>query len=364
MSASRGLALTTLLALLLALLSAFFAWRAVGHEAGPRTRDGAFRTEDAGRARALVKRLVGGLLALQRPDGGFDLGTDSEFSYLIERVAASSLATAALVRVQQLSPDVAVPGLEEAIARGLAYVKKQQSDAGAVGIEEPGDRWSQVDATSAALLALTLAERPDDEDARVGAARALRRFARAGLRNGWTRALGIMTVDRVANLGRDDLFDGNPRGLADIRDLKQAREGPPQTSDWNVAEGIARVVLGLRKGADPFPARLTLAILDDPPVWSGQSADCQAFWMQAWLVARSGSSQARDWFRDLLDALETEAVEDDNTIHGGWYANTLSQTAGALLALVEGLTSQVLVVEGVGAAVRDAEKADGADAKR
>lgn len=369
MSRSRGLALTTLLALLLALLSAFFAWRAIGYQTGPRTRAGAFRAEDAPRARALVRRLVGGLLKLQRPDGGFDLGADSEFSYLIERVAASSLATAALVRVRELDADVTDadvtdPVLDEAIARGLAYIKKQQTDAGSIGIEEPGDRWSQVDATCAALLALTLAERPEDEDARMGAARALRRFARAGLRNGWTRALGIMTVDRVASAGRDDLFDGNPRGLADIRDLKQAREGPPQTSDWNVAEGIARVVLGLRKGSDPFPARLTLAILDDPPVWSGQSADCQAFWMQAWLVARSGSGQAHDWFKDLLDALEQEAVEDDDTIHGGWYANTLSQTAGALLALIEGLKSQVLVVEGVGASMRDALDADEADTKR
>ena len=70
--------------------------------------------------------------------------------------------------------------------------------------------------------------------------------------------------------------------------------------------------------------------------------------MQAWLVARSGAGRSRAWFRDLLDAFEKEAVEDDDTIHGGWYANTLSQTAGAVLALVEGLASQVLVVEGVG----------------
>ena len=348
MSASRGLALTTILALVLALASAVFALRAVDHDVGLQARSGAFHDADAPRARALIERLVRGLLKLQRPDGGFDLGKDGEFSYLIERVSASALATAALARVHAIEPTLAVPGLPEALGRGLDYVKKQQIETGPIGREEPKDRWSQVDATTAGLLAFAYAGRPEDEEAMLATAKALKRFARAGLRNGWTRAFGIMAIERIEALGRADLFDGNPRGLADIRDLKQARAGPPQTSDWNVAEGISRVVLGLRKGVDPFPARLVLAILEDPPVWSGQSADCQAFWMQAWLVARSGAPRSRDWFHDLLEAFAKEGVEDDDTIHGGWYANTLSQTAGAALALTEGLTSQVVVMEGVG----------------
>ena len=36
-------------------------------------------------------------------------------------------------------------------------------------------------------------------------------------------------------------------------------------------------------------------------------------------------------------------VEDDDTIHGGWYANAVSQTCGAIFALCEGLSSQVSV---------------------
>jgi len=152
-----------------------------------------------------------------------------------------------------------------------------------------------------------------------------------------------MTLQRVAGLGKNELFPRDPRSLVDVRELKQApREGLPQASDWNVAEAISRVVLGLRKGVDPFPGQVVLACLEDRPVWGGQSSDCQAWWMQAWLVARSGSPDAAVWFADLLRVLAEEAIEADHTIHGGWYANTLSQTAGAILALQEGLTTQVV----------------------
>ena len=40
--------------------------------------------------------------------------------------------------------------------------------------------------------------------------------------------------------------------------------------------------------------------------------------------------------------LREEGIEEDDTIHGGWYANTLCQTASALLVLLEGLTTQVV----------------------
>jgi len=349
----RGLALTTLLALLLALASAAFAVRALQSSAWggspPRVLQGVFSPEEAPAARALVERLTRGLLRLQAADGGFDLTSTEQYDYLIERVSASAFATAALARVRTLAPDLRVEGLDAALGRGLDFVKQQQGTTGAVGIEEPKDRWSQVDATSAAVLAFALTGRPEDEAALVGAGQALRRFARAGLRNGWTRALGLMTVAKVEDLDRSDVFDGDPRSLADVRQLKSARAGPPRTTDWNVAEAISRVVLGLRKGVDPFPGRLVQAVLDDPPEWGGQSADCQAFWMQAWLVARSGAETSPAWFADLVQAIRKEGVEADDTIHGGWYAKGVGQTAGAILSLIEGLSSQVVVVKGVGA---------------
>ncbi len=352
----RGVALTTALALLLALASAFFAVRSLDVETGPRVLQGVYTSGDAGEARALIVKLAQGLMGMQASDGGYTLRDGEHFNANIERVAAASFATMALGRVRNLAPDVTVDGIDAAIARGLDFIKKQQTSAGAIGIEEPHDRWSQVDATSAAVLALTLGGRPDDETALLAAGKALKRFARAGLRNGWTRALGTMAVERIAALGRDDVFDGNPRGLADLRDLKKVRDGPLQTSDWNIAEGISRVVLGLRKGADPFPARLVLAILDDPPVWDAQSGDCQSLWMQSWLVARSGAGRSRGWFADLLEAFQKEAVEADGTIHGGYYANGISQTAGAILALTEGLMTQVVALDGVGAIPGKSEK--------
>jgi len=78
------------------------------------------------------------------------------------------------------------------------------------------------------------------------------------------------------------------------------------------------------------------------PAWTGQSSDCQAWWMQGWLVARSGSEEAPAWFAALTRVIAEEGLEEDGTIHGGWYANTLSQSAGAILALLAGLTSQVV----------------------
>lgn len=349
---SRGRAgHTTLLAMLLALACAGFAVRAVVYEppqAAPLV--GLLGPDRAPEARALIERLARGLIALQRSDGGFDLGAEGGYNYLSERVAASALATSALAHVRRLAPDLQVPGCGPALARGLEYVKRQQLETGAVGHTEPRDTWSQVDATSAALLALVLAGRRADEEAARGSARALARFSRAGLRNGWTRALGTMVVDRVVQAGRDDVFDRPWRELVDWRQLKQQpADGRVQTSEWNVAEAISRAVLGLRKGVDPFPAQVVLACLqeEERPSWTGPSSDCQAWWMQAWLVARSGSPESGAWFRTLLDVLRDEAIEEDDTIHGGWYANTVSQTCGAIFALSEGLSSQVGLGKGV-----------------
>lgn len=345
MSAGGRSGHTTLLALLLALASAGFAVRAVVVEVEPPPRlQGLLGADRAPEARALVERLTRGLLALQRSDGGFDLGPDGGYNYQSERVAASALATAALAHVHGLAPTLEVPGVAPALARGLAYVKGQQLKTGAIGFREPDDVWSQVDATSAALLAFVLAGRAEDDEAVQGCAAALARFSRAGLRNGWTRALGVMVIDRIVQMEREAVFDRPWRELIDIRQLKQQpQDGRVQTSDWNVAEALSRAVLGLRKGSDPFPAQVVLACLQDDelPAWTGPSSDCQAWWMQSWLVARSGAPEAGAWFRRLLDVLTEEGLEDDDTIHGGWYANAVSQTCGAILALSEGLSSQV-----------------------
>jgi len=357
-----GFSTGTTAALVLALLCAGFAVRAVFYvppEPEARPLEGLYGRAHGPGARALTERLARGVIALQRADGGFDLGPNGQYSYLIERVASSALATAALAALHAEwtpenfpapegpsgePPADRVPGLAAALARGLDYLKKQQIETGAIGREEPKDHWSQVDATCAGILAFAIAGRPEDEEALRAAAQALTRFARAGLRNGWTRALGVMTADRLVALDREDVLGGDARSIADWRQLKQQPgDGLPQPSDWNVAEAISRVVLGLVKGQDVFPGRVVLACLEDVPAWTGQSSDCQAWWMQSWLVARSGSPAAPDWCAALLKVLAEEAVEEDDTIHGGWYANTLSQSAGAILALLAGLTSQVVV---------------------
>ena len=350
----RGVALSTVLALVLGLACAAFAVRAIDYVPPPpevRPLEGVFASQEADAARDLSERLARGILALQTSDGGFDLGANGQYSYLIERVATSALATAALAMLEDTwSPETfpgsaprakRLPGLSAAVDRGLDYLKKQQTETGSIGREEPKDHWSQVDATAAGLLALVVADRPEDAEAREAAAKAMIRFGRAGLRNGWTRALGVMMANELVLRGHEDLLGGDARSLADWRQVRKQPAGLPQASDWNVTEAISRVVLGLVKGQDPFPGQVTLSCLEDVPVWSGQSSDCQAWWMQGWLVARSGSPEAPTWFGALLRVFSEEAVEDDDTIHGGWYANTLCQTSAALLVLLEGLRSQV-----------------------
>ncbi|MDF1703070.1 MAG: hypothetical protein P1V36_18125 [Planctomycetota bacterium] len=337
--ASRGVAATTVLALLLALTTAFFAVRASWWRPDGVPPGGLFGAEGKADAEAMVARLCRGVMRRQQPDGAFDPG---EYTYEIERVSATALATAALVTVQQAG-DIAVPGLDGAVTRGLDYLKKKQVDTGLVGFPERKDRWSQVDATSAAILAFGLAGRPEDQEALARAVKALRRTARERLRNGWTRGLAVMTVDALVERGQGDVFGDDPYELVDIRDLKQApREGPPQTSDWNVAEVICRVVRGLRKGVDPFPAELVRAILDEPAEWNYPSTDCAAWWMQSWLVARSGAPEAGPWFQTMRTILAEEATGKDDAVQGGWYANTVTQTSGAILALMTGLSPQVV----------------------
>ncbi len=334
----RGVALTTLLALLLAAATAFFAVRAAWWQPDGPPVGGAFGAGGRADAEAIVVRLARGLMARQLADGGFEPG---EYTYEIERVAASAMATAALARVREHG--LAVPGLPEALTRGLDHLKAKQMEKGLVGYPERKDRWSQVDATSAALLAWAVAGRPEDAEAMTKAAAALRRAGRQRLRNGWTRGLAVMTTKALVDRDQADVLGKDPLVLVDIRDLKQApREGPPQTSDWNVAEVISRVVRGLKKGVDPFPAELVKAVLAEPAEWNYPSTDCAAWWMQAWLAARSGAPEAGPWFATMRRVLAEEATGADDAVQGGWYANTVTQTAGAMLAILEGLEARVV----------------------
>ncbi len=333
--------LATGLAVLLAAATVFFAVRTRWWSPEGPPEGGVFGRAGRAPAEAVITRLGKGLVSRQRADGSYDLG--DEYSYEIERLAATALATAALAAIHDHG-GIEVPGLPQALAKGLDHLKKKQIETGPIGYEEPKDRWSQVDATSAAVLAFVLADREEDREALARAGAALRRFARARLRNGWTRGLGVITTDLVLERDLDDaVFDGRGREIVDLREMKQLpREGPPQTSDWNVAEVICRVVLGLKKGIDPFPAALTQAVLDEPAEWNYPSTDCAAWWMQGWLVARSGSKDARGWFEGMRTVLDEQAIREDGTVQGGWYANTVTQTSGAILALIEGLSSQVV----------------------
>lgn len=335
----RGLAPATILAALLAAATAFFALRASWWVPEGPPPGGVFGAKAKPEAEAVVGRLARGLIGRQQPDGGFDPG---EYTYEIERVAASALAAAALASVREHG-GIDVPGLDTALVRVLDHLKAKQTEKGLVGYPEPRDRWSQVDATSAALLAWSLVGRPEDREAMEKAGDALRRAGRDRLRNGWTRGLAVMVSESLRKRDVADVLGRDTLVLVDIRDLKQApREGPPQTSDWNVAEVISRVVRGLKKGVDPFPAELVQAILDVPPEWSYPGTDCAAWWMQSWLVARSGASGAGDWFRTMRTVLSEEAIGEGGTVQGGWYANTVTQTAGAMLAILEGLSAQVV----------------------
>jgi len=331
----------TVLAVLLAVATAVFALRAVGYEPEAAPAGGLFGPEGAPQAEELVLRLCRGLVARQQEDGGFDPG---EYTYDVERVAGSALVAAAFAEIHRRGWAPRVEGLTSSLARGLDFLKRRQSKTGPIGQEEREDYWSQVDGTSAGVLALAVAGREEDAEALALAAGALQRFARAKLRNGWTRGLGVMVAARLDDLGLGKVLGGDPTRLADFRQIDKApNDGLLQTGDWNVAEAISRVVLGLKKGVDPFPGRMVEAVLGETPEWNYPSSDCAAWWMHAWLVARSGSEKAPAWFATLRSMLAEEAVGKDDVIQGGYYENTLAQSAGAIFAVLEGLDAEVLV---------------------
>ena len=337
MSVRRTSRPVLVVAVLLGVLSMASSVRAVLHEPGPEVRDGAFGEAGGPRARAIVVTLARGLVAHQRSDGSYEPGPDAAYAYEVERVAGAALATAALAEARRLGLADQVPGLDAALARGLAFIKSRQQETGVVGRTHPRDVWSQVEGTASAVLAFVVADRAEDGLAFEKAAKALARMLRGGVRNGWTRALATMTVARVAALGKVEAFGRPVSRLVDLREVNETpgKDGHLRTTDWNIAEAIARAVLGIRKGRDPFPPAMVTAVLADKPVWSGQGSDCKAWWMEAWLAARSG--RGGPWFTDLLTMVEEEVQWTDGLVPGSFYATPLDQSSTLLFAFSEGL---------------------------
>ncbi len=330
-------------AVLLALLTAAAAVRALVVEIEPRLPVGAFGEAHGPEARAMVLRLSAGLIEQQVEDGGFELPERDGHLTDMERISTSAVVVAALAQVHALGEWARTPELETALHRGLSYLVSEQEETGPIG-QLPlagGGQWHQVDATSAATMAFVLSARPEDAEAFGKCGEAMARFARGGLRNGWSRSLAAMTVDRVFALGQNQVFRPKDGRLVRGRDPGDRRD----TGDWRVAEAIVRLVLLAGRDAsaiDPYPGEIVGACLASPPRWNGQSSDLQSWWMRAWLVARAKGSG--DWFVDLLKALRDEALlQGDrvlNRVPGGNYADSLLQTASALLATIEGLGAQ------------------------
>ena len=78
------------------------------------------------------------------------------------------------------------------------------------------------------------------------------------------------------------------------------------------------------------------ACIAKEPVWLGERSDLQAWWMQAWLAARS--PRGAEWLGLYTEALD-EALEvgPAGRLGGGWYADEITRTACAVLGLAEGL---------------------------
>ncbi len=334
------------IAVVLALLTAGAAVRALVVEMPPRLPTGVYGPEHGPEARTLVLRLTEGLIERQVDDGGFELPERDGHLTDMERLSTSAVVIAALAQVHALGDWARSPRLEAALHRGLAYLVSEQIETGPIG-QLPlggGGQWHQVDATSAATLAFVLADRPEDQPALAKCGEAMARFARGGLRNGWTRSLAAMTVDRVFALGQDSIYRPKDGRLVRGRDPGERRD----TSDWRVAEAIVRLVLLAGRdvsAVDPYPGEIIAACLASPCRWNGQSSDLQSWWMRAWLVARARDSG--EWFPDLLKAIRDEALlQGDrvlNRVPGGDYADSLLQTSCAVMALVEGLGAQPAV---------------------
>jgi hypothetical protein len=303
-------------------------------------RDGAFGPARGAEAREAVAALARGLLAHQRADGAFEAGPDGIFAYEVERVAGAALALAALAEAEALGHAPDVPGLAGGIDLGVEFLRSRQGSTGLVGEPHVKDAWSPVEATAATVFALATRGRDASRPALEAAARALARLAQgSSIRNGWTRALAAMAVDRLLDEGEESLLGRPFREALDRREANTApdRMGRIPVNDWNLAEAICRTLLEIRRGADPFLVGLADAAVLDLPEWRGQVSDCKTFWSQAWVVARTGRGEA--WFSALLDA-SAEAPRPEDLVPGSFYATPLDQTSALLLALAQGLRAE------------------------
>ena len=319
--ASRG---TLVLAVGLGLLSVGLAVRAAAWE--PRL----------GERERLLARLTEGLLTLQGLDGAFDPFPDESNQPLVRRTGPHALATAALVRARQLGLGDRLPQLDAAADRALDVLVERQQAGGTFGAMPPGNRnpWPAVDTTAAGVLALAHAGRPADRAVLVAATSALARAAEYGLRDGWTRALGAMALDAVRRRGL--LAEAGAGDLGLLLPVRDVSDGRIDGGDYAVAEAIAWRVRGLEGS---FPDRVAGALAADPPVWSGQTADLQAWAMQTWLAARSpaGGPYLEALPGALADASDAPPA---GLIPGGWFAEALTQTACGVLALAEILEAE------------------------
>ncbi len=284
-----------------------------------------------GERERLLARMVEGLLALQGPDGAFDPYPDEPGQPLVRRTGPHALAAAALVRARQLGIGDVVPSLEGATDAALDVLVARQQAGGTFGAMPPGNRnpWPAVDATAAGVLALAHAGRPADRSVLVAATAALGRAAEYGLRDGWTRALGAMALDAVRRRGL--LAEAGASDLSLLLPVRDAGDGRIDGGDYAVAEGVVWRVRGLEGS---FPDRVVGALAQDPPVWTGQTADLQAWAMQTWLAVRSPAGGP--YVSALPEALdEASSGEPPGLVPGGWFAERITQTASAMLALAE-----------------------------
>lgn len=321
-------------AIVLALLTLKLGIDIVTHDGPPpvRTR-GIYVGAEVDRVERLLGRLAKALVAMQQPDGSFYAGAAEVGEQGVhERLASSALATAALARLRASGVPVEGVDLDAALSGALAHLQANQTEDGAIGklAVGPEQKFFQIDATSAALYAFVTVADVESVKAARKAAPALAAFAKAGLRNGWPRALAAMAVDQVYATRRQALFPREAGRVVRGRTVSE-KDG----IDFQVTEALVRTVLQPgTQVVDAFPGRVTAALQQDPPFWRTMQSDVQLWWMQTWLVARSEAP--RPWFAELARTLEEEAILADGRIPGGYFADTLVQTAAAVLALLEG----------------------------
>jgi hypothetical protein len=281
----------------------------------------------------LMERLCRSLLALQLPDGDYDrVPGEKDEDPEVKRTTATAVATVALLRARRLGADV--PGLDRAIALGLDRLRLRQDPAkGGFGALPAGFQtspWPALQVLSAALIALSMAHRPGDADAIDKGAKAYTNAVAYGADHGWTRGLAAIAAETMFREG-----DGERFGVPVTELVREVREDSDRVDcgDFRLAEAIARVIRA-GGGAPPFSAEILAACLKDPefPKWSGDSTDLQSWWLQAWLAARLPGGE--EWFRRVVPAIET-AIAPLGRVPRGWYADTVTQTACAVLVLAE-----------------------------